>query len=147
MLADADKELQSEAGTLMPLKYKPIIPKRTGLRKLMKLYAQFESLMGNFVTEAHDELASYPPRKVGGRYKRTGMLGRSWQHRVEAKRGAIVGTVASAGQIAPYNVYVQGPRQVKWAKGYGWKQPKDVIKRRWPKMQRAVRAAIKAAAR
>lgn len=129
----------------MPLKYKPIIPKGIGPQRLMKLYGQFEGLMGDFVTEAQDELATYPPQRAGVDYRRTGTLGRSWQHRVEARGGAIVGTVASQGQIAPYNVYVQGPKQVRWAKSYGWKQPKDVVKKKWPKMQRAVRAAIKAA--
>lgn len=131
----------------MPLKFKPIIPKGIAPRKLMKLYSQFESLMGDFVTESHDELATYPRQRAGVEYRRTGSLGRSWQHRVEARRGAIIGTVASQGQIAPYNVYVQGPKQVSWAKSYGWKQPKDVVKKRWPKMQGAVRAAVKAASR
>jgi len=131
----------------MPLKYKPIIPKRIGPRKLMKLHKQFESLMGDFVTEAHDDLATYPRQRAGVEYRRTGSLGRSWQHRVEARGGAIVGTVASQGQIAPYNVYVQGPKPVSWARPYGWKNVKDVVKKRWPKIQRAVRAAVKAAAR
>ena len=131
----------------MPVKFKPIIPKGIGPRKLAELPRQFEAIMGDFVTGCHVELATYPPQKAGVRYDRKGTLGRSWQHRVESKANAIVGTVASQGQIAPYNVYVQGPRQVKWAKAYGWKQPKDVLEKRWPKAVKAVRAAVKAAAR
>lgn len=131
----------------MPIRFKPIIPKHTAPRKLLALHNQFVAIMGGFVAESHDDLATYPPQRAGVDYRRTGTLGRSWQSDVKTGGGKIVGTVASQGQIAPYNVYVQGPNQVRWAAAYGWKQPKDVMKKRWPRAVKQLQAAIKAITR
>jgi hypothetical protein len=43
------------------------------------------------------------------RYKRTGMLYRSWSTRIAGVGTEIRGIVGSNGNTAPYNVYVQGP--------------------------------------
>lgn len=131
----------------MPISYRPIFPKRTMPQKLKRVQRQFVLLMGDFVTEAQDELATYPPQRAGARRKRTGTLGRSWSHRVIVKSDQIVGVVGSQGQIAPYNVYVQGLQQRKGMKAIGWKTPKEVLKRKVPKMKARVRAVIKGAAR
>ena len=58
------------------------------------------------------EQQTYPPQRTGSTYKRTGTLRRSW-HRPPIKREgtAIVGEVASSGQTAPYNRYVQDQTQ------------------------------------
>jgi len=102
--------------------------------------------MGDLMTEAHDQLATYPPQRAGVDYRRTGTLGRSWQHRVRAKPDRIEGEASSQGQIAPYNIYVQGPRQKPWAKATGWRTPKEVLKKLWPPWVKKVRAVLKRAA-
>lgn len=127
----------------MPVEFKAIVPKKTPLRKLRQLPRAFEGLMGDLVTEAHAELAKYPPSSPTSTYRRTGTLGRSWQHRVTAKPDRIEGETSSQGQIAPYNIRVQGPRQVSWAKARGWRTAKDVLKKLWPKWVQRVRAKIK----
>ena len=48
----------------MPISYRPIVPKKMGLRRLHQLYGQFAQVMGDFATESHDELATYPPQKA-----------------------------------------------------------------------------------
>lgn len=57
------------------------------------------------------EMQLYPPQRAprGNRepYRRTGTLKRSWFRRVRRVSGGAVGEVASSGQIAPYNVFVQ----------------------------------------
>lgn len=131
----------------MPITYRPIIPKKTSVRKLQRLQQRFVLLMGDFVTQAHDDLATYPPARAESAYRRTGTLGRSWQHRVIVKGDRIEGVAASQGQIAPYNVSVQGPRQKPIFKARGWKTPKDVLGRRLPAWKKRVRDAIKEAAR
>jgi len=127
----------------MPVSYRPIIPKKTSVLKLQQLHRRFVLLMGDLVTEAHDELATYPIKKPHIERIRTGTLGRSWQHRVIVKTDRIEGVVGSQGQIAPYNVYVQGPQQVGWAREYGWKTPKMVLAKRLPGWKKRVRDTIK----
>lgn len=101
--------------------------------------------MGDFVVGAHGKLASYPPQKAGSRYRRTGTLGRSWSHKVIPQPDKIVGIVGSQGQIAPYNVLVQGAQQTALMKARGWKTPKDVIEKEWPKFRANIRKAVKGA--
>lgn len=131
----------------MPISYRPIVPRKIGLRRLHQLYGQFAQVMGDFATESHDELATYPPQKAETRYRRTGTLGRSWSHRVLLKSDKIETVVGSQGQIAPYNVYVQGAQQRKGMRGIGWKTPKEVLERLWPKIRKQIRAKLKGAAR
>lgn len=127
----------------MPISYRPIIPKKISVKKLQRLYGEFVLLMGDFVTEAHDQLSTYPPARAESTYRRTGMLGRSWSHRVLTKPDRIEGVVGSQGQIAPYNVRVQGAQQTALMKARGWKTPKDVLNKLMPKWKNRVRAKIK----
>ena len=101
--------------------------------------------MGDLMTEAQDELATYPAPGPWVK-RRWGTLGRSWQHRVRATTNEIRGEVASQGQIAPYNIYVQGPRQKPYHRAHGWRTPKDVLSKLWPKWVQKVRNAVKEAA-
>jgi len=65
---------------------------------------------------------------------------------VLAKPDRIEGIVGSAGQIAPYNVDVQGAKQTARMRAIGWKTAKDVLKKRWPKFKKEVKAVLKGAA-
>ena len=114
-----------------------------------KLMDEWQRIMECFVNNVLRETATYPPRKyvsiaeAGGwvsdrqrrwffwalkegkievPYKRTGTLGRSWQQRVARETDSIVGVVGSQGQIAPYNIYVQGPQQSRMMELIGWKK-------------------------
>lgn len=56
----------------------------------------------------HREQQTYPPQRMGSKYKRTDVLKNSWSKVGPRREGtAIVGEVASSGQTASYNVYVQ----------------------------------------
>jgi len=127
----------------MPVEFRAIVPKRRPLRKLGRLPTELTLLMGDLMTEAHDQLATYPPKPPESGYRRTGTLGRSWQHRVRGKTDRIEGEASSQGQIAPYNVTVQGPKQTARMRAIGWRTPKDVLNKLWPKWVQRVRTKIK----
>ena len=58
------------------------------------------------------EQKTYPPQRMGSTYKRTQVLKNSWSKVGPRREGtAIVGEVASSGQTADYNVYVQDQTQ------------------------------------
>ena len=52
----------------------------------------------------HGYMATYPPPPPASRYRRTGLLGRSWQMRVENSGTQIVGVL---GNPTPYGPFVQ----------------------------------------
>lgn len=131
----------------MPISYRPIVPKGILPRRLARLYGEFALLMGDLATQCHDELATYPPQRAGTKYRRTGTLGRSWSHRVLLKSDRIEAVVGSQGQIAPYNVFVQGPNRRPVFGVIGWKTPKEVLKKKWPRLKREIRAKLKDAAK
>ena len=133
-----------------------------------RLADEWQGIMERFVNNVLRETATYPPRKyvsiaeAGGwvsdrqrrwffwalkegkievPYKRTGTLGRSWQQRVARETDSIVGVVGSQGQIAPYNVYVQGPQQSRMMELIGWKKIEDIYKPHWQKAVAEAKAA------
>jgi len=133
-----------------------------------KLMDEWQRIMECFVNNVLRETATYPPRKyvsiaeAGGwvsdrqrrwffwalkegkieiPYKRTGTLGRSWQQRVARETDSIVGVVGSQGQIAPYNIYVQGPQQSRMMELIGWKKIEDIYKPHWQKTIAEAKAA------
>ena len=133
-----------------------------------KLLDECQGIMERFTDAVLHETATYPPRKyisvaeAGGwasdrqrrwffwalregkieiPYKRTGTLGRSWQRRVARETDSIVGVVGSQGQIAPYNVYVQGPQQSRMMELIGWKRIDNIYKPYWRKAIAEAKAA------
>lgn len=131
----------------MPVEFRAITPKRSPKRAFQRAYKDLTGLMDDFVVKQQEELQVYPPQMGDVDYVRTGTLARSWQHRVQRRPDAIVGEVASQGQIAPYNIFVQGPRQVAWARARGWKTPKQVMDKAWPRFARKAQAVLNRAAR
>lgn len=53
------------------------------------------------------EMKVYPAQRRGSTYKRTNVLKGSWHKTVKRTANGWQGEVVSAGQTAPYNVYVQ----------------------------------------
>ena len=134
----------------MGITLRAILPKGT-LINVAGLEAKLSAALNDFVTKADEELSTYPTqlaasapvfgkakrsykgRPAGRRvlksgYARTGTLGRSWSW-VPAKRvgDSLVASIGSSGQVAPYNVYVQGS-----------KQSRDMARRHWPTARRVV---------
>ena len=69
-------------------------------------------MMQRTTAEGQRRIAVYPPqrlRKSG--YRRTGTLKRSWSKKVSSGGNKVEGVVGSNAGIAPYNVWVQGPRK------------------------------------
>ena len=68
--------------------------------------------MTDSLTLLHREMQTYPPKRAGSSYVRTDVLKNSWSKSGPRREGtAIVGEVASSGQTAPYNRYVQDQTQ------------------------------------
>lgn len=70
--------------------------------------------------------ADYPPKPSHSQYIRTRTLGRSWDRKVETSGILLVGVVFSNGNIAPYNLWVQGPRQRDFHQVTGWHSIDDI---------------------
>jgi len=72
-------------------------------------------------------VARYPAQSlVKSGYVRTGTLARSWSARVQTSGRDIEGTVGSSGNIAPYNVFVQGESPVAIFPLAGWRGVDDL---------------------
>lgn len=86
------------------------------------------SMLRRVAAEGHRKIAKYPPQRLKKtNYRRTGTLKRSWSHRVGQEGQDVAAEVGSSSNIAPYNRYVQGPRegprgrrQVKAFRQAGW---------------------------
>ena len=84
-------------------------------------------------------IARYPPQSLtASGYVRTGTLARSWSARVRSGGRKIEGTVGSAGNIAPYNVFVQGESPVGMFPRAGWRGVDDLDKFLQTRVQRGV---------
>lgn len=84
------------------------------------------------------EMKTYPPQRPGSAYKRTGTLRRSW-HRPAIRRegSAIVGEVASSGNMAPYNRLVQDQtKQARVHRGRWTNTAQEVARRNERTIQR-----------
>lgn len=72
-------------------------------------------------------VSTYPPQTLTATgYRRTGTLKRSWSPDVSVSGIRITGIVGSNGNIAPYNLEVQGPVQNRVFKSAGWPNEADL---------------------
>ena len=81
------------------------------LRAPSRIDRALRAAMEDSTTLLLREQQTYPTQRTGTAYKRTGTLRRSWSRRVSREGTAIVGTVGSSGNTAPYNRYVQDQTQ------------------------------------
>lgn len=131
--------------------FKPIIPKVTQLMNARIMELQLLREMKTWTTDMRLICANYeaPP---SASYRRTLTLARSWNNRAIRSGPQIIGAVWSSGQIAPYNVYVRGPRrgsrrQAQSMRDRGWASITDILNENWPKEKARFAAIVKAGGR
>jgi len=78
--------------------------------------------------KVQEQTSRYPGAPPGSRYRRTGNLGRKWDHDTERKGDSIKTTVTNA---APYAKYVVGENQRGFHGAHGWKRIDDVAPKAW----------------
>lgn len=94
--------------------------------------------MSDTVNEGKRFMAEYPPQKPTlrgrysrrGGYRRTGTLKRSWSAATRVTGTRIEGEIGSSGNIAPYNVFVQGPDNLRtrYFRNSDWQSVEDLTK-------------------
>ncbi len=104
---------------------------RIRIKVIKPIGAEFDTAsltrrLGRLVSDTtHDGvrfIAHYPSQQLTkSGYVRTGTLARSWSAKVRASSTRIEGTVGSSGNIAPYNVFVQGEKPVPIFPRAGWR--------------------------
>lgn len=116
--------------------FEPIVPKRP-IFKMADLFAQLTRRMNTLTADLQRECAEYePPASLN--YVRTNMLKKSWSRKAAYRRGdALIGEVLSSGQVAPYNMFVRGPRkkQARAMQRRGWRSVEDIMDDYWPEAQ------------
>jgi hypothetical protein len=125
----------------MPIGFRAIKPNRAKPKRILGTRGRLLGVLQDFVVEAQAYLQNYPPTGPSS-YVRTGTLGRSWHNEIKDTSGELSGTVSSQGQIAPYNIWVQGEQQSGIMRSRGWKTPKDAAKHLEPKFRGKVKVEI-----
>ena len=103
--------------------------------------------------------ATYPQAKKrsrkGSKYKRTGLFGASWSHRVNQKQTGINAVIRNTARRngVRYGIYVMGPegkgkgRQQAWMHKGVWKTLDSIVEKRRPmimkKIQRKVNSELR----
>lgn len=104
--------------------------------------------MASFLLDAWRTCADYeaPPSET---YRRTNTLKRSWSREGPTWKGRdLVGIVKSSGNIAPYNVYVRGPKggtpgQAAAMGRRGWQSIDQILAKLWPPQKRRFMAILR----
>lgn len=92
------------------------------------------------------DLRTYPPQRVGSAYKRTDTLKGSWSRDVQGSGTELVGRIASNGESAPYNIYVQdADQQARVHRGLWTNTVQAVAQRSAPAVNEMFRNRILAA--
>lgn len=105
---------------IVPIVGKRVIPPAGATTR--ELRKEMEKVVADGVRYASD----YPPAPAGSSYVRTRTLGRSWDRKVTQPGGTVLGVVFSNRNIAPYNVWVQGPTQTSYHAQTGWRTIEDI---------------------
>ncbi len=92
----------------------PIIPSDRAKVDTKALFAGLVQAVNNTNAQGKRFIAKYPPQRLTATgYRRTGTLKRSWSAKTDVSPSRIVGLVGSNGNIAPYNITVQGSKKAK----------------------------------
>lgn len=102
----------------------------------------FTTVMGDIVTD----LADYPPERPGQRYVRTNNLERGWRNTPQRFAAQGMSIALRVTNPVAYVPYVQGPKQVWWAKGR-WTRTDEAIANNHSEIERAGEIAISNAAK
>lgn len=124
------------------MRFEPIRPKRRVVERIKT--SRIGAALRDFATAVVDRLSDYPPHG-GGRYRRTGKLGRGWTPKGPEMRGQ--GLVVDVGTNVTYAPFVEGfrtkaPKQTKGAQRAGWPSIEQVAKEEWRSGRRRVVAAL-----
>lgn len=121
-----------------------------GLDALQKKLGRINALnvlgppMVRSLTRLNAYMATYPPPPPASRYRRTGLLGRSWQMRVENTGTQIVGVL---GNPTPYGPFVQAAAMQAEVHRGRWRTDEMALKNLGPNIQadfqRSIAEALK----
>lgn len=126
-----------------------ILPKRPVIN-VNSVQGRLTSEMASFLLDAWRICADYEtPAPEPQVYVRTNTLKRSWSR--EGPKWTVrdlVGIVKSSGNIAPYNVYVRGPKhkspgQAAAMGRRGWQSIDQILAKMWPPQKRRFIAILK----
>tara|TARA_Y100001938_G_scaffold110886_1_gene151656 strand:+ start:532 stop:978 length:447 start_codon:yes stop_codon:yes gene_type:complete len=129
------------------------------LNKKLGRVASFKYLVPAIEEEANiiiRRAATYPQAKKisrkGSKYKRTGLFGASWSHRVKQKQTGIDALVQNTARRkgVRYGIYVMGPegpdkgkgRQQAWMHKGIWKTLDSIVEKRRPMIMRKIQRKI-----
>lgn len=118
---------------------------------LARVPAQLDTAMRAAMTDATvyllAQMRTYPPQRAGSAYKRTDTLKGSWSRLpLEGDGADLVGRVASNGNAAPYNRYVQdAEQQARVHRGLWTNTAQAVAQRSAPAINEMFRNRIAAA--
>jgi len=106
----------------------PIMPKESFSSDTTKIFAAAHNVVRDTVADGVRFISDYPAQAAGSRYRRTGILRRSWGFNIKSGNMRIEGTVQSNSMVAPYNRDVQGENQKPLFERRGWKNVSDLMK-------------------
>lgn len=126
--------------------FEPIVPKKKpidSVRTAARLTAELSTLGSDMLRQCAEYEAPAPDLKV---YVRTNTLKRSWSKKGPSQKGGeLIVIVASSGNVAPYNVFVRGPRkgrngrrQARHMAARGWRSVTEIADLLWPKSRRKI---------
>lgn len=98
-----------------------------------------EQPMREAVLMLEADMKMYPPQRGGGRYRRTGTLGRRWTHRIRFESGGVTGVVGNNTSYAPL---VQSSAFQTAVHRGRWQTDRSVLQRRRKEIVDRFRAAI-----
>ena len=125
----------------------PIVPRKQ-VANVANIQRKLFNDMSVFLIDANRMCADYeaPPSES---YVRTNTLKRSWRKEGPKWEGHdLVGIVTSAGNIAPYNVYVRGskhtsPGQARAMARRGWLSIDQILAKLWPPQKQRFEAILR----
>ncbi len=124
------------------IKMIPIVPDRLFDHETIKAFSAVHNAMRDTVVDGVRFISEYPPQKAGSRYRRTGILRRSWTFILKSGGRRIEGSVISNSRVAPYNRAVQGEEQRAFFEGRGWRNIRDLISRMTKDLPKRVQKAV-----
>lgn len=132
------------------VKFEPIQPKRPILNSTVvgqQVEARMKTLMADLQRRAMEYEAPPSPS-----YIRTNTLKKSWSRKVKWQGQTLLGEVYSSGNVAPYNVFVRGPKigppglvQARVMGRRGWRSVTEIWAEYWPKASADFRRIIRGA--
>jgi hypothetical protein len=134
----------------MPKGFDPILPKKKDMIGASEKVRKATAALGGFIVDFADRARNYEVPATAT-YVRTHHLSGSWSHQAPRRKGNdIVGEVRSSARVAPYNIYVRGPKEGPVGKKQaermarrGWLSITEIADKLWPKARARIQAAFR----